>query len=159
MGYKFDLTGRKFGRLEVIRHARYDKNNASLWECKCDCGNITVARGGDLKSGNTLSCGCLRKDHGGGLENIRKTNICIDCQKACGGCSWSRSFTPVEGWTAEKVVIRNGIIDHKVRNTETYHIIECPEFVRDKPRSKDKNENREQFKKFVAALAKLEAQR
>lgn len=36
-------------------------------------------------------------------------NICFDCQRACGGCSWSAChpvtgkplFLPVPGWTAE----------------------------------------------------------
>ena len=28
------------------------------WECKCDCGNVTIVRHGDLRSGRTASCGC-----------------------------------------------------------------------------------------------------
>lgn len=46
---------------------------------------------------------------------------CWTCRKACGGCSWSRDGTPIEGWTAEKNVIPcNGEF------AETYHIIKCP---------------------------------
>ena len=158
MGYKFDLTGRKFGRLEVLRHVHSDQRSAAFWECRCDCGNIVVVRGGDLKSGNTLSCGCLRNEHAGWLENIRKANICFDCQKACGGCSWSRSFEPVPGWTAEKTMLNNGMACDKRRMAETYHIIACPEFVQDEPRRKV-NDSSEQFEKFIAALAKLEGRR
>ena len=32
-----------------------------------------------------------------------KEQLCWACQKACGDCSWSSCFQPVEGWTAEKV--------------------------------------------------------
>ena len=69
-----------------------------------------------------------------------RANICIDCQNACGGCSWTRCdtdrkgkpimFQPVEGWTAEKIYRRdtNGYV------METYAITACPEFIPDKPR-------------------------
>ena len=30
------------------------------WYCQCDCGQMTVATTGNLKSGHTTSCGCLR---------------------------------------------------------------------------------------------------
>ena len=30
-----------------------------------------------------------------------KEQLCWACQKACGDCSWSSCFQPVEGWTAE----------------------------------------------------------
>lgn len=56
-----DLTGKKYNRLLVTRFVGLDKNGA-VWECKCDCGNIKNVRSGDLRSGNTNSCGCYRKD-------------------------------------------------------------------------------------------------
>lgn len=30
-----------------------------MWKCKCDCGNEHVVSGGNLKSGDVKSCGCL----------------------------------------------------------------------------------------------------
>jgi hypothetical protein len=58
-----DLTGKKFGRLTVIKR---DYNtiykNDTYWLCKCDCGKeVSVCRG-NLKSGNTRSCGCLHSE-------------------------------------------------------------------------------------------------
>ena len=53
----------------------------------------------------------------------KKPQPCWHCKKYAGGCSWSRDFTPVEGWTAEKVLMTSG--------TETYEIKECPELVSD----------------------------
>lgn len=68
-----------------------------------------------------------------------RTNICFDCQKACGGCSWSAidpvtlkpMFEPVPGWTAEKVVLQTGHSGTKAYFVKTYHITGCPEFVPD----------------------------
>jgi len=61
-----DLTGKKFGRLTVIKKAdiKADKGRSILWECKCDCGNenLVFVRTSSLKKGNTQSCGCLHKE-------------------------------------------------------------------------------------------------
>ena len=57
-----DITGQRFGRLTAIRHAGFATDRASLWECKCDCGNIKTVRRGNLLNGKTLSCGCLGKE-------------------------------------------------------------------------------------------------
>ena len=52
-----DLTGQRFGRLEVLKY-----NGNSRWECKCDCGKIVYPKGGNLRKGYIHSCGCLRKE-------------------------------------------------------------------------------------------------
>jgi hypothetical protein len=73
------------------------------------------------------------------MEDGRKTNICIDCKKACGGCSWSAvdpdtnklKFEPVPGWTAEKVRLNVGHDSRGVVMVETYHITECPLFEKE----------------------------
>lgn len=47
--------------------------------------------------------------------------ICWKCANACnGGCSWSRSGKPVSGWTADKN-----------EETESYTVVECPQFISD----------------------------
>lgn len=33
-----------------------------LWQCQCICGNVAYVVAGALASGNTNSCGCLRKE-------------------------------------------------------------------------------------------------
>lgn len=50
----------KFNRLTVIRRAERDSRKI-YWECKCDCGNIKVVAGSNLKNGSVKSCGCVRK--------------------------------------------------------------------------------------------------
>ena len=54
-----DLTGQRFGRLVVIERAGSDAAGAR-WRARCDCGTDTVASAGNLTSGHTQSCGCLR---------------------------------------------------------------------------------------------------
>lgn len=63
MGNVKDLTGQRFGKLTVIGIGTR-KNNAIVWECQCDCGNVTTVRGSNLTSGLTKSCGCLRAEGG-----------------------------------------------------------------------------------------------
>ena len=58
---KNDLTGQRFGRLTVLRDSKKRTSQAVLWECKCDSGNITYVTTGNLKTGKTKSCGCLRR--------------------------------------------------------------------------------------------------
>lgn len=58
-----DLTGKRFGRLVVIERApRKGKTKATMWRCKCDCGNITDVRASHLKDGLVRSCGCFLRD-------------------------------------------------------------------------------------------------
>lgn len=62
MGKRIDLTGLKFGRLEVINEAGRDKQKGVNWKCYCECGNDIVVSSHSLRRGNTKSCGCLQKD-------------------------------------------------------------------------------------------------
>lgn len=63
-----DLTGQKFSRLTVLREDGHIGDRI-VWECKCDCGNITRVDGRHLKSGSTQSCGCLQREMVTGENN------------------------------------------------------------------------------------------
>ena len=60
-------------------------------------------------------------------------NLCYKCKKAAGGCAWSRSFDPVDGWTAEPVEPNyRGSYESNPNMMKTgYHITACPEFEED----------------------------
>jgi hypothetical protein len=60
MGAFVDLTGQTFNRLTVIRRHPKNINDRPAWVCQCSCGNTTIVKGADLKSGNTKSCGCYK---------------------------------------------------------------------------------------------------
>lgn len=60
-----DLDGVRFGRLVAIRpdgHVLAGREKKRAWLCQCDCGNRITLPVGNIRSGNTTSCGCLRKE-------------------------------------------------------------------------------------------------
>lgn len=63
-----ELTGQRFGDLTVLQSAgvrmRTNGKQRPLWRCRCACGVTTVVVQDNLTSGNTRSCGCLRKLNG-----------------------------------------------------------------------------------------------
>lgn len=62
-----DLSGQRFGRLQVLGYAgkkACGEQQLTLWHCRCDCGTAFDCRAGALKNGNTRSCGCTHYKHG-----------------------------------------------------------------------------------------------
>lgn len=69
MAKKIDLTGKKYGKLTVIKETLERSNGHALWKCQCECGNIVEVRGDRLRrkdrndlggGGIVRSCGCLK---------------------------------------------------------------------------------------------------
>lgn len=56
-----NLKGKIFGRYRVIKPAPKGKSLDKRWYCLCQCGNKQIVYGLALISGNSQSCGCLRK--------------------------------------------------------------------------------------------------
>lgn len=56
-----DLTNKKFGKLTAIKIIGKNKKKESIWECQCDCGNISNVVSSNLSNGHTTSCGCYKK--------------------------------------------------------------------------------------------------
>lgn len=54
-----DLTGQKFGKLTVIKRV-LEVGKKLQWLCQCDCGTKIIVDGTNLKTGHTLSCGCIK---------------------------------------------------------------------------------------------------
>ena len=63
-----DLLNQKFGKLTVIEYCGKNNGGASMWLCRCDCGVKKIVCSGNLKNGNSTSCGCIRK---GNIENFK----------------------------------------------------------------------------------------
>lgn len=57
-----DHTGRRYGRLTVIRRAHDYTPGIPQWLCQCDCGNERVIRAQGFVSGQTVSCGCYMRE-------------------------------------------------------------------------------------------------
>lgn len=65
MGMVVDITGKQFGRLTVLAAATSPaaaNRRGIWWRCACSCGNTKVLYGGDIRGGDTQSCGCLNRE-------------------------------------------------------------------------------------------------
>jgi hypothetical protein len=62
MGKHLDLTGQRFGHLTVLDKAGTTPAGKTIWHCRCSCGNETSVPAGALRTGNTVSCGCYRRE-------------------------------------------------------------------------------------------------
>lgn len=113
MGAFIDLSGQRFGKLEVLgRGGEYVSPKgyrAIFWKCRCDCGKEILARGCNLKRGASLSCGCNRIEHPNrlrhGLSKTRIHNIwksmfdrCFNTNESCYKHYGGRGITVCEEW-------------------------------------------------------------
>lgn len=60
-----NLPGTRFGRLVVLHPLPVREKHGQrirYWRCKCDCGSKISVPTNRLRSGNTKSCGCLRRE-------------------------------------------------------------------------------------------------
>lgn len=100
MPKKQDLTGKIFGRLQVLREIPERKNGRILWHCRCECGNEVDVIGASLtkKTSPTRSCGCLQREKTkqantpdligqkfGRLTVLKRSGKGWMCQCECGG--------------------------------------------------------------------------
>lgn len=80
MGKFINLQSKKFGFLTVIKRTIV-KNNKIYWLCICKCGNESEHSGNDLRSGDSKSCGCYKKqihkdlNFKHGMTNTNEFNI------------------------------------------------------------------------------------
>ena len=139
--HRDDLTNQIFGRLTVLEQVE------GGWKCLCNCGNITVVRGYNLKNGNTKSCGCLQKDKTSEasfkpligqkfgkltvlerVENNRFGHVCYKCKCECGGetivsgNNLSRGITSSCGCIKSKgeMFINKWLVEHKINFIPQY---------------------------------------
>ena len=81
MSEKKDLSGKTFGRWTAICVSGSDKRGELLWRCHCECGKESSITGGSLRSGNSISCGCFRREnpsqkkHGASVSGTPGSNL------------------------------------------------------------------------------------
>lgn len=74
-----DLTGRRFGKLTVIkRSTEKHHTHRVMWECRCDCGNVVNVVSSYLVHGETKSCGCYKVEFAQGLQQHNEDNWFVD---------------------------------------------------------------------------------
>lgn len=109
-----DITGKRFGKLIALRRVGY--KNGYIWECKCDCGNLTEVSLANLNSGHIKSCGCSNKGiirnyvHGNSRKRIYKEyyGMISRCKQdaKCKKDYYDRGITVCDEWLGE-----NGFIN------------------------------------------------
>lgn len=58
-----DLTGQTFGYLTVLERGENNPHGQARWRCRCVCGRETLVVAAKLRSGRTISCGCMGLRH------------------------------------------------------------------------------------------------
>jgi hypothetical protein len=68
--------GQRHNRLTVIAFAGYDagRRRKQLWRFRCDCGKEIVVRIESVRSGNTKSCGCQKREAAAAMGRANKTH-------------------------------------------------------------------------------------
>jgi ribosomal protein L13 len=129
-----DLTGKRFGKLLVIGHAKDDKDNKVLWECKCDCGKEITLSGGRLRGGKG-SCGCLTEVNDitgqrfgrllvtGRAENNKYGNIQFKCKCDCGKETIVQSSLLLNGNTISCGCYRKELIQKPFGEASFNHLL------------------------------------
>jgi hypothetical protein len=121
--------GAQFGRLTVVSK---DYSRGSLhWLCRCSCGKMALCVASNLRTGNTRSCGCLKRElqtsHGGADSKLYRVWNCMNqrCfnQKAqkyenWGGrgisvCEEWRTFAPFQEWALSNGYSEGLTLDRK----------------------------------------------
>lgn len=60
-GGRLNLTGQRFGRLVALRATERRERSSVVWECRCDCGEVTFISAHHLTSRRNPSCGCQKQ--------------------------------------------------------------------------------------------------
>ncbi len=103
MTAEINLTGQKFGTLSVL--GRVDESpeyhGQVAWACQCECGNVCVVVGRDLRVGHTKSCGCKKAEmiraanttHGGSRGRHPEYRIWGEMLQRCENPNSNRYYT------------------------------------------------------------------
>lgn len=85
---KNDLTGKKFGRLTVLKKDGKENGN-QMYLCQCECGNTVRVYHSNLTRGLSKSCGCLQKEETSkrftkhGMRNSKLYNTYTNMMNRC----------------------------------------------------------------------------
>ena len=166
-----DLTGKRYGRLTVERligKIIVSGTSHALWQCKCDCGEITTAKTCTLNIGEKKSCGCLQKEHAAktakdrathGLRNHRLYPVWKAMLQRCESANCKgyenyggRGISVCERWHDVRLFIedmwgsyKEGLAIDRINNDGNY----CPENCAWRT-PKENNNNKRQYKNHRA---------
>lgn len=59
---RLELSGQVFGRLTAVSICGSTSSGQKIWLCQCACGGEARTTATKLRSGHTLSCGCIQRE-------------------------------------------------------------------------------------------------
>lgn len=97
------MAGDVFGRLTIDSFLEV-RGRKRFWSCRCLCGNIIETSTGQLRSGKTRSCGCLKIDNQTkhGMYGTRTYRIWQAMLNRCRQDQYSKYYSNIkvcESWT------------------------------------------------------------
>lgn len=84
-----ERSAKPWGRLTLLSQ-RFD-GDVELWTCRCECGVTREFRAGDVLSGSSRSCGCLRR------ETARATAMQMHLQGRLASHPWRAEIMAQKG--------------------------------------------------------------
>ena len=138
-----DMVGKKIGMLTVLSFAGMGKHGTAMWNCRCNCGNEKVVDGALLRSGMSISCGCLqaiatskaRKKYNeycisDGIVTVRLSNS--DKEMLCDVDDWERLKEYCWHGGGNGYAVTNVPEGSSIYRSFHMNVIECPDdMVRD----------------------------
>lgn len=93
MKKKINLENEVFGKLTAIKRCSQDKFKRWRWLCICECGKEVIISQNNLRTGNSFSCGCVKKQRKirvnfSGLKFGRLIAVSRDFSKEKGKAYW-----------------------------------------------------------------------
>jgi hypothetical protein len=127
----FVLSGRKFGRLTVIKLTHKDKHRRYYYDCICECGNTKNILNNSLISGDTRSCGCLHKEvmtkHG--LKGTSFYSRYIDMKRRCYDAKresykyyGGRGITVCQEWLDDFINFKNDMYESYLEHVKEFGV-------------------------------------
>lgn len=120
---KLDIRGQRYGKLTVLEPAE-NVGSRTAWLCRCDCGREAVVTTRRLRSGRTVSCGCVY-GAGIGAHLTYVDGTCVEMLRAKTVRRNNTSGVPGVDWWAAKQRWRATIcFQGKRRYLGSYHRFE-----------------------------------